>query len=120
MRTGGLTNSHFSQSQYMLKLGIAIGYGPMTRVRFPAKVIFVFTTAFRPSVGFTHPPVQWITGVSSLGIKWEGSDADHYHRLVLGMRISGATLLPPIRFHGMVLKCGTTLYLPPVIVNRGY
>jgi hypothetical protein len=34
------------------------------------------------------------------------------------MRISGATLLPPISFHGVVLKCGTALYLSPIIVNR--
>jgi hypothetical protein len=33
--------------------------------------IFLFSTASRPALGPTQPPVQWVPGVISLGIKWQ-------------------------------------------------
>jgi hypothetical protein len=39
--------------------------------------IFLFTTASRPALGPTKPPIQWIPGVLSLGVKWPGREADH-------------------------------------------
>jgi hypothetical protein len=39
--------------------------------------IFLFTTASRLVLGPTQPPVQWVTGALSLGIKWPVREADH-------------------------------------------
>jgi hypothetical protein len=39
--------------------------------------IFLFDTASRPALGLTQPPIQWVAGVLSLGVKRPGPDADH-------------------------------------------
>jgi hypothetical protein len=40
--------------------------------------IFLFTTAVsRTALGPTQPPIQWIPGALSLGIKQPGSESDH-------------------------------------------
>jgi hypothetical protein len=39
--------------------------------------IFLFTTAFRTALGPTQPPIQWIPGAFSLGVKRPGREADH-------------------------------------------
>jgi hypothetical protein len=39
--------------------------------------IFLFTTASRTAMGPTHPPIQWVPGALSLGIKRPGREADH-------------------------------------------
>jgi hypothetical protein len=39
--------------------------------------IFLLTTASRPALGPTQPPVQWVPGALSLGVKWPGREADH-------------------------------------------
>jgi len=33
--------------------------------------------AFIPALGTTQPPIQWVAGVPSLGVKWPGLEADH-------------------------------------------
>jgi hypothetical protein len=38
---------------------------------------FLFTTASRLTLGPTHPPIQWVAGALSLGLKWSGHEADH-------------------------------------------
>jgi hypothetical protein len=38
-----------------------------------------FTTASRPAVGPTQPPIQWVPGALSLGIKQPRREADHSH-----------------------------------------
>jgi len=40
------------------------------------KDFFFFTTASRPAMGFTQPPMQWILGVLSLGLKWLWNEDD--------------------------------------------
>jgi hypothetical protein len=48
------------------------------RVRFPAGlVIFLFTTASRPALGPTEPPIQWVPGALSPGVKRPWHEADH-------------------------------------------
>jgi hypothetical protein len=39
--------------------------------------IFLFTTASRLALGPTQPPIQWVPGAVSLGVKWPGREADH-------------------------------------------
>jgi hypothetical protein len=39
--------------------------------------IFLFTTAYRTDLGPTQPPIQWVLGALSLGIKQPGREADH-------------------------------------------
>jgi hypothetical protein len=39
--------------------------------------IFPVTIVFRMTVGPTHPPIQWVPGALSLGVKRLGHEADH-------------------------------------------
>jgi hypothetical protein len=38
--------------------------------------IFRFTTASRPALWPTQPPIQWVPGAISLGVKWPVREAD--------------------------------------------
>jgi hypothetical protein len=53
--------------------------GWTTWVQFPTgagKVISLFVTASRPVLGTTQPPIQWVSGALSLGVKRPGREAD--------------------------------------------
>jgi hypothetical protein len=39
--------------------------------------IFLFHTVSRPALGPTHPPIQWVLGVLSLGVRRQVPEADH-------------------------------------------
>jgi hypothetical protein len=39
--------------------------------------IFLFTTASTPALGPTQPPIQWVPGALSLGLKPPAREADH-------------------------------------------
>jgi hypothetical protein len=39
--------------------------------------IFLFTIAARTALGSTQPPIQWVPGGLSLGIKWPDHESDH-------------------------------------------
>jgi hypothetical protein len=39
--------------------------------------IFLFTTASRTALGPTQPPIQWVLGALSLGVKRPGREADN-------------------------------------------
>jgi hypothetical protein len=62
-------------------VGIALGYGLDDRgLGFDSRRglgIFLFTTASRTALGPTHPRIQWVSGVLSLGVKRPGREADH-------------------------------------------
>jgi hypothetical protein len=48
------------------------------RVRFSAGAgKFLFTTASRPALRPTQPPIQWVPGALSLGVKRPVREADH-------------------------------------------
>jgi hypothetical protein len=62
-------------------VGIATGYGLNERglrVRFSARTgIFLFSTASRPALRPTQPPIQLAPGALSLGVKRPGHEADN-------------------------------------------
>jgi hypothetical protein len=39
--------------------------------------IFLFSTVSRLALGPTQPPIQWVLGAISLGVKWPEHEADH-------------------------------------------
>jgi hypothetical protein len=43
------------------------------------KVIFLYFTAPRPVLGPTKPPIQWVLGALSPGVKRQVREADHSH-----------------------------------------
>jgi hypothetical protein len=56
-------------------VGIAVGYG-LDDDGFESRQglgIFLFTTASRPALRPTQPPIRWVPGALSLGVKWSGS-----------------------------------------------
>jgi hypothetical protein len=59
--------------------GIALGYGLDDRW-FESRQglgIFLLTTASRPALGPTQPPIQWVPGALSLGVNQPGREVDH-------------------------------------------
>jgi hypothetical protein len=38
--------------------------------------ILLFTTASRMALRPDQPPIQWVSGALSLGVKWSGCEAD--------------------------------------------
>jgi hypothetical protein len=59
--------------------GITLGYGLDDR-GFESREelgIFLFTTVSRPTQGPTQPPIQWVPGILSLGVKRPEREADH-------------------------------------------
>jgi len=36
----------------------------------------LLVTASRPDLGPTQPPIQWVAGVASSGLRWPGREAD--------------------------------------------
>jgi hypothetical protein len=77
-----------------------VGMGHWGRSSSPGKVKnFLFSKSSRSALGSTQPPIQWVPGVLSLGLKRQAREADHC----------------PIRLHGVVLNSlstGTTFPLP--------
>jgi hypothetical protein len=60
-------------------IGIALGYGP-DDPGFESRQglgIFLFTIASKPALGPTQPPIQWVPGDLSQGVKRLGREADH-------------------------------------------
>jgi len=79
----------------------------MVGVRFPqwGLGIFLFDTASGPPLGPTQPPIQWVSGAISLGVKPPGSEADHSPPSSAEVKNAWSyTSTSPIRFHGVVLS----------------
>jgi hypothetical protein len=62
-------------------VGIATGYRLNDRggqSSSPGRVKnFLFSTASRPALGLTHPPIQWVPAALSPGVKRQGREADY-------------------------------------------
>jgi hypothetical protein len=66
---------------------------------------FVFTTVSRTSLGPTQPPIQWVPGALSLGVKRLGREADQSPPSSAKVKNAWSyTSTPPTRFHGVVLS----------------
>jgi hypothetical protein len=90
-------------------VGRATGYGLDDRmIGFDSRRglgIFIFTTASRPVLGPSQPPIQWVPGALSAGVKRPGREADHPYPSSAEVReCVELTSTPPIRLHGMVLS----------------
>jgi hypothetical protein len=74
---------------------------------------FLSSTSFRPALGSTQPPTQWVPGALFPDVKQQEREADHSSPTsveVKQMWIYKST--PPIHLHGVVLNSlstGTTL-----------
>jgi hypothetical protein len=67
--------------------------------------IFLFTTASRTALGPTQPPIQWVPGALSLGVKRPGREADHSSPSSAEVKNSWSyTSTHPIRLNGVVLS----------------
>jgi hypothetical protein len=67
--------------------------------------IFLFTTASRPALGATKPPIQWVAGDLSLGVKRPRREADYSPPSNAEVKSAwNYTSTPPIRLHGVVLS----------------
>jgi hypothetical protein len=65
--------------------------------------IFLFLTTSRPALGRTQPPIQWVPGDISPGLKRPKREADHSPPSSAEVKNGGAT--PPLpRSHGVVLN----------------
>jgi hypothetical protein len=74
-------------------VGIALGYGLDdwgSRVPFPA--------------GATQPPIQFVPGSLSLGLKRPGREADHFHLVPRSKNEWSYTSTSPIRLRGVVIS----------------
>jgi hypothetical protein len=71
---------HYHKSQDSA-VGIATGYGlddQGVRVRVPrGGKNFHFSLSSRPALGPTQPPIQWVPGPLSPGVKWPGREANN-------------------------------------------
>jgi hypothetical protein len=65
--------------QFSSVVGIATGYGLNDRgVRVRVAVgSRIFSTPSRPTLGSAQPPIQWVQGALSPGVKRPGREADH-------------------------------------------
>jgi hypothetical protein len=75
-----LAQNHASANRDSV-VGIATGYGldkPRGRSLSPGRVKnFLFSMSFRPTLGSTQPPIHWVPGALSPGVKRPEREADH-------------------------------------------
>jgi hypothetical protein len=60
--------------------------------------VFPFATAFRPALRSTQPPIQWVPGALSSGVKRPGREADHSPLSNVEVNAWGYTSIPPYVF----------------------
>jgi hypothetical protein len=99
-----LKSTHF-KLEYLSVIALGNGlddHGFESRQRLE---IFLFTTASRPALGPTQPPIQCISGALSLVVKLSGREADHTHSSSAEVKIAwNYTSTPPTRLHSVVLS----------------
>jgi hypothetical protein len=75
-------------------------------VRVPAGAgNFSLHTASRPALGLNQPPIQWVSGDLSLGVKRPSREADYSPPFSAEIKNAwSSTSTPSIRLHGVVLN----------------
>jgi hypothetical protein len=77
-----------------------LGFGSRRRLG-----IFLLTAVSRTALGPTQPPIQWVPGTLSLGVKRPRREADYSPPCSVDVENAWSyTSTPPIRLHGMVLS----------------
>jgi len=67
--------------------------------------IFIFTAASRPALVSTQPPIQWVPGALSLGVRRLGHEADHSSPSSAEVKKCVQLYLhSPVHLHGVVLS----------------
>jgi hypothetical protein len=67
--------------------------------------IYLFTTTSRMAMGPNQPPLQWVPGALSLGIKLPGREANHSPPSSAEVKNAWSYIsTPPIRLRGAVLR----------------
>jgi hypothetical protein len=66
--------------------------------------IFLFTTMSRLALGLTQPPIQWVSGEISLGVKRPGREADHSPPSSAEVRNAWSYTSTPVHLKGMVFS----------------
>jgi hypothetical protein len=74
-------------------VSIAVGYRVDGQSLNSGK-IFLFSTASRLALGPTQPPIQWVPGTLSTGVKQLGHEADHSPPFSFEVKNGGA--IPPL------------------------
>jgi len=65
--------------------------------------IILVTTASRPALGPTLPPIHWVPGALSPAVKRPGREADHSPPSSAEVKDAWSYIpIPPIRLHGVV------------------
>jgi hypothetical protein len=64
---------------------------------------FFFTTASRPVLGPTQPPIQWVPGALFLGVKRPGCETDHSPLSSARSRTHGT--IPPLPQYPFMGRC---------------
>jgi hypothetical protein len=57
----------------------------------------------RPALGPTQPPIQWVPGALSFGVKGSGREAGHSPPYSAEVKNAWSST-PPVRLHGVVLR----------------
>jgi hypothetical protein len=74
---------------------IATGYGLDGRGSMSIRgKFFIYSTAFRPTLVSTQPPIQWVQGALSLGIKWTRRETDYSPPS--SAEVNNAVAVPPL------------------------
>jgi hypothetical protein len=75
-------------------VGIATGYGLDDRGSILERGKILFSTASRPALGPTQPPIEWVPGAISPGVKGPGRETDHSPPSSADVKNGGA--IPPL------------------------
>jgi len=59
----------------------------------------------KPALGYTQPPVKWVSGAPSLEVKWLGCEADHSPPSTAKVKNAWSYISTcAIHLHGVVLN----------------
>jgi hypothetical protein len=63
-----------------------------------------FSMSSRLALGPTQPPIQWLSGAPSLGVKWQGHEVDHSPPTSDVAKKTCVYTSTPLHHHGVVLN----------------